>query len=1119
MASVPSLRQFQLTGFSKEDRVHIRTLISSLGGACFECESFKPVTTHLLCARPTRSEKFLGSCILGIWILRTQYLYDCIAKGTWLDEAPYEWKADEKYEQVAPAWLYDAPHRRRLAVTRQKQTIFHSWRAAIVSGNAEKTAGYKRLLEIGGAEVIVAALPIEARQLCDGVTHVFISSSMVSSMSSLLRCQPARCYRPEYIAEYVLKGAPVDVAALRIATRATSRDAPLVARAPPRLGQEAAAHVDPKLGNVVVLLKDVMAARDASRPGSAGDKSRTPPPRPLAEAQRIVNPQREASAKPATPSGTYLLHWNPATARRETTRLPSRPLAAGNGGPEVVVRRRRGRPPRDRGAPTAGGQDIRRFFASGSRPRSAAVTGQDAATISESASRGSVLALSRASDDGAGHGVTTTTGRRARAGRVVACPCDASPRRRGRPSTSIRPSRQQQRPPGLTASRDAGPSMAPTTAAGTDAVAGDGGEMSRRVPAATDSARRHGDANVAGKSRGRREIGARGSTDAAQRGTLQSPHGRERESPRGSREGATVAPQESATDRLSPMLAMLQRYSRLHQQQNCTRFSLGPPAKPLLPYNYQEESNVRKEVEPYTPAKVAMVESCLDEECWAAASDLILTFLSSSSHPPSSLLRVTMRRILQEAGDAHSSLRAYRTLLHVLDMHPPVTATLVDVYTQSLAPTDTSPPESCGEPHWSFMLSVVRACVVLSDGIVTKLAHENNLRLLTYLTQLLETNFLVAAGTSAPMFERLLWRSSSESGSVNRRIRDLLQVYADACSCARHTRTQLEVLRLIGKLVAMAAECCIRTDNARVQQQQQHHQATRRGVGTRAMHFARELVTMLHHAIPSSQHTVMQRALASIECLWVRANAADMLAERYRRQHKGGFNQKRKSDLTDSSSVERCPPPERGVETRLIIKRSAEGLWCASDVSEAKRKCVNVNKRNWKGETPLQRACMRGDVAAVDELLSRPDVDVNAQDNAGWTALHEACNHGNARCVARLLDYARDHPGSGGVDVSAVSAEGVTPLHDAIINNHLSITRLLLKHAGSLLERSEMAGMARCRALARSEEMRALLDDYIVNNDDIVNYDDDDDNVTQMTIDGRASESSCMKDVNCRRIS
>lgn len=66
---------------------------------------------------------------------------------------------------------------------------------------------------------------------------------------------------------------------------------------------------------------------------------------------------------------------------------------------------------------------------------------------------------------------------------------------------------------------------------------------------------------------------------------------------------------------------------------------------------------------------------------------------------------------------------------------------------------------------------------------------------------------------------------------------------------------------------------------------------------------------------------------------------------------------------------------------------------------------------------------------------------VDHVDHAGWTPLHEACNHGSAACVEALL---RHHP----APVLNSQVGGVSPLHDALLNGHMDIAKMLLEHAG-----------------------------------------------------------------------
>ena len=51
---------------------------------------------------------------------------------------------------------------------------------------------------------------------------------------------------------------------------------------------------------------------------------------------------------------------------------------------------------------------------------------------------------------------------------------------------------------------------------------------------------------------------------------------------------------------------------------------------------------------------------------------------------------------------------------------------------------------------------------------------------------------------------------------------------------------------------------------------------------------------------------------------------------------------------------------------------------------------------------------------------------------SGWTPLHEACNHGYVDIVALLLDS--------GAYINASGMGGDTPLHDAVVNNHIEVS-------------------------------------------------------------------------------
>ena len=53
----------------------------------------------------------------------------------------------------------------------------------------------------------------------------------------------------------------------------------------------------------------------------------------------------------------------------------------------------------------------------------------------------------------------------------------------------------------------------------------------------------------------------------------------------------------------------------------------------------------------------------------------------------------------------------------------------------------------------------------------------------------------------------------------------------------------------------------------------------------------------------------------------------------------------------------------------------------------------------------------------------------------GWTPLHEACNYGNLSIVQELV--------WSGADVNIPGYEAITPLHDAVINDHVKVCILI----------------------------------------------------------------------------
>ncbi|NXO74131.1 BARD1 protein, partial [Phainopepla nitens] len=121
-------------------------------------------------------------------------------------------------------------------------------------------------------------------------------------------------------------------------------------------------------------------------------------------------------------------------------------------------------------------------------------------------------------------------------------------------------------------------------------------------------------------------------------------------------------------------------------------------------------------------------------------------------------------------------------------------------------------------------------------------------------------------------------------------------------------------------------------------------------------------------------------------------------------------------------------------------------------------------RRNYKGETLLHVASIKGDLEAVEQLLKN-GADPNVKDNAGWTPLHEACNHGHREVVELLLRHQ--------ALVNTTGYQNDSPLHDAARNGHVAVVELLLLH-GASREAVNIFGL-RPVDYAESKKMKSVL--------------------------------------------
>ena len=127
---------------------------------------------------------------------------------------------------------------------------------------------------------------------------------------------------------------------------------------------------------------------------------------------------------------------------------------------------------------------------------------------------------------------------------------------------------------------------------------------------------------------------------------------------------------------------------------------------------------------------------------------------------------------------------------------------------------------------------------------------------------------------------------------------------------------------------------------------------------------------------------------------------------------------------------------------RLTFDYAMHRVWLqkVSPVSMAQQlaRGLNPNHADLCGETALMRACLRGDIRAVKELL-KAGANPQALAFGNYSVLYEAVSSENVGLVKLLLKTAAKS------DVNKARSNGVTPLEQAIVDRDLPMATLLLQ--------------------------------------------------------------------------
>eukprot|EP00118_Oscarella_pearsei_P004465 m.19150 g.19150 ORF g.19150 m.19150 type:complete len:1238 (+) comp27800_c0_seq1:76-3789(+) len=201
---------FLMTGINRREKDDYAAVLESLGGKFHDTDCFVSSATHLIAARPTRSEKFLAMMAAGKWILHKSFIEASREEGRYVKEEEHEWGGVAVgVNGKAEREMASAAHRWRVQVAGGRGGAFNDWKV-LLAVNSERQAGVKRLLEAGGARVLSTRTPF-AQTSINQATVAFVDRKLADSPSvgvTSLQGAGISCLQQDYIADYLIQENP-----------------------------------------------------------------------------------------------------------------------------------------------------------------------------------------------------------------------------------------------------------------------------------------------------------------------------------------------------------------------------------------------------------------------------------------------------------------------------------------------------------------------------------------------------------------------------------------------------------------------------------------------------------------------------------------------------------------------------------------------------------------------------------------------------------------------------------------------------------------------------------------------------------------------------------------------
>lgn len=131
---------------------------------------------------------------------------------------------------------------------------------------------------------------------------------------------------------------------------------------------------------------------------------------------------------------------------------------------------------------------------------------------------------------------------------------------------------------------------------------------------------------------------------------------------------------------------------------------------------------------------------------------------------------------------------------------------------------------------------------------------------------------------------------------------------------------------------------------------------------------------------------------------------------------------------------------------RAFVTLTIVSLLLTGTAASAGQARTDVNAKDTRGSTPLERAVTQGDISSVRALI-QAGANVNARSSTGRTPLSWAAQYGQVEIVRALA--------KAGADLNVKDKQGWTPLKLAYTEGHFAVVQVLVE-AGADVDRAQL---------------------------------------------------------------